>query len=101
MLGHKFVVAGYDLDCDPVRGKIGQSLFGALLGRIEECGKTRKDQLRFIAHYGMRMVHPHRREAIPRTRKPSLLSPSNCALIPTKRRFIKGTQVRFSIRLIA
>ena len=59
MLGHQFVVAGDDLDRDPVGGKSGQSRLGALLGRIEEGGKARKDQFRFIAHHGMGVVHPH------------------------------------------
>src|SRR3974390_1395417 len=56
MLGHQFVVASDDLDCDPIGGKSGQGRLGALLWRIEECGEAHKDQLRFIANHGMSLV---------------------------------------------
>ena len=59
VLGHQFVVAGDDLDRDPIGGQPGQRPFGALLGRIEEGGEARKDQFRFIAHHRMGVVHPH------------------------------------------
>jgi hypothetical protein len=58
MLGHQFVVAGDDLDRDPVGGKSGQGCLGALLWRIEEGGEPRKDQFRFIAKYGMSLARP-------------------------------------------
>ena len=59
MLGHQFVIAGDDLDRDPIGGKSGQGRLGALLWRIEEGGEAREDQFRFIADYGMGMIHPH------------------------------------------
>ncbi|MCY1230900.1 hypothetical protein D9M69_386730 [compost metagenome] len=59
MLRDQFIIAGDDLDRDPIGGEFRQGRLGTLLGGIEEGREASKDQLRFITHHGMGVVHPH------------------------------------------
>ena len=56
MLDHQFATAGANLDPYSAPLGRGESGAGALLGRIEECGKAGEHQFRFVADDGSGMI---------------------------------------------
>ena len=101
VLGHQLVVAGDDLDRDPVGGKSCQGRLGALFWWIEEGGEAHKDEFGFIANHGFGLIHSDLPRGNSQNAEAVLAQSLELSIDARARRIIQRMRARIPVQFVA